>query len=381
MAFNIYTISRCGQELFTVDIIFTVLDLVFLGLRFWALRFSRRKFQPDDFFALFAFVAKSVLTGAAIWGTWNGLGKHITELNLDQLTVQVKLLLISEFTYLTGTACVKLTMLFLYHRIYTTPVFRRWNYGAIAFVALYFISFIPVFLTNCIPLSQYWDPKPTGWCRDTLIFDNATVAANLLLDFAVLILPLPVLWRLQMSIRDKLTVTSMFSIGLVTIALVSWRFGVTLKTRDSPDWTRSLCKVGEIASLEIHLGIIGVCIPTLGPLFNAYISPALHKMGITKSTSTSKSGGKNLYLETIGGSTLNKRSRKYTELSESVDHIISRDDDSIKLTPTVDGRVVAECTSRPINATRTPDHGPGRIHVQRDIEAQYHPKKVDYFEE
>lgn len=77
------------------------------------------------------------------------------------------------------------------------------------------VSFIPLFLTNCIPLSQYWDPKPTGWCRDTLVGDNATVAVNLVLDVLVLALPLPVLWRLQMSIRDKLTVTAMFGFGFV----------------------------------------------------------------------------------------------------------------------------------------------------------------------
>jgi hypothetical protein len=35
-------------------------------------------------------VSKSVLTAAAYWGTFNGLGKDIRELTLDELTVQVK---------------------------------------------------------------------------------------------------------------------------------------------------------------------------------------------------------------------------------------------------------------------------------------------------
>ncbi|KAJ3572187.1 hypothetical protein NPX13_g5137 [Xylaria arbuscula] len=191
LTLNINEISACGRELFIVDIIFTVITIVFLVLRFWSARISRRKIYPDDIFVLFAFVSKTVLTGAAIWGTFNGLGLHIYELDLYQLTVQVK----------------------------------------------------------------YWDPKPTGWCRDTIIGDIATVAANYFLDFAVLALPLPVLWSLMMSVRDKLTVTAMFSIGFVTIALISWRLAVTLRTRGSLDWTGSLCKVGEIAELELYLGI------------------------------------------------------------------------------------------------------------------------------
>ncbi|RWA14132.1 hypothetical protein EKO27_g983 [Xylaria grammica] len=375
MAFTWHQSSSCGQKLLILDIIFTILGITFLGLRFWAARFSHRKLYPDDLFAVWAFISVGVLTGASFWGVFNGLGKHITQLNPSELTVQVKLLLISEFTYLSGTSALKLSMLSLYYRIYATPVFRRWVWGVVGLVVVYIVSFIPLFLTNCIPLSQYWDPKPTGWCRDTIIGDNATVAANLVLDFAVLVLPLPVLWRLQMSIRDKLTVTAMFGIGFVTIGLILWRLVVTLKTRASPDWTDTLCVVGTIAPLEVHLGVIGVCIPTLGPLFNAYVTPLMRRMGLTKATTAS--GAKNLYLETIGGSSMNKRSRKYTELSESVDYIVSRDD-SIKLTPTAEGRVVAECAFEPTNETQTPHRDLGRIRVQRDIESQYHPKKGDY---
>jgi hypothetical protein len=79
----------------------------------------------------------------------------------------------------------------------------------------YLISFLPLYLTNCVPLSQLWNPVPGGWCRDPTIGDNATIAVNLMLDVAILVLPLPVLWRLQMSVRNRITITAMFSIGIV----------------------------------------------------------------------------------------------------------------------------------------------------------------------
>ncbi|KAI1362620.1 hypothetical protein F5Y08DRAFT_269084 [Xylaria arbuscula] len=382
LTLNINEISACGRELFIVDIIFTVITIVFLVLRFWSARISRRKIYPDDIFVLFAFVSKTVLTGAAIWGTFNGLGLHIYELDLYQLTVQVKLLLISEFTYTLGTAGIKMSMLCLYHRIYTTPTFRRWNYFVMALVIAYVASFLPLFLTNCIPLSQYWDPKPTGWCRDTLIGDIATVAANYFLDFAVLALPLPVLWSLKMSVRDKLTVTAMFSIGFVTIALISWRLAVTLRTRGSLDWTGSLCKVGEIAELELYLGIIAVCIPTLGPLFNAQVKPLLSKMGLS-TAGTKKSTPNNMYLRTWGSSgTKNKKSQnKYSELDESRDNIADKDDDFTAFNPDGDRMLVSIGASKPREDQRMQSHSQEGIHVQRDIEAQYHPKKTGYFEQ
>ncbi|KAI1427424.1 hypothetical protein F5Y12DRAFT_712230 [Xylaria sp. FL1777] len=371
-------ISSCGREFVIVNIVFTILSIGFLILRFWSALYAGRKFFWDDVCVIVAFVSVTVLNGASFWGTFNGLGKHITELNLEQITILVKDLLISEFAYLGGTGGVKLSMLCLYHRIYTTPTFRRWNYGVMALVVGYVVSFIPLFLTNCIPLSQYWDPKPTGWCRDTIIGDNATLAVNFVLDVFVLALPLPVLWRLRMSTRDKLTVTALFGFGLLTIALIIWRLVITERTRGSPDWTSTLCQVGEIAALEIYLGVIAVCIPTLGPLFNAYIKPLMVRWGWA--TATSKQGQTNLYLKTFGSSGTNKRTRKYSELNDSIDRIASRDG-SIKLTPTMEGKVVSECTFKPINETVTSDNGRGGIRVQRDIEAQYHPKKSVYFEQ
>ncbi|KAI0972071.1 hypothetical protein F4678DRAFT_472101 [Xylaria arbuscula] len=368
-------ISSCGHEFLILDYVFVILCLIFLGLRFWSAAYSGRKLALDDLFVILGFLGTVALVAASFWGAFNGLGKVITDLQPPQIVILVKDLIISEFGYLLGTAGVKMSMLCLYHRIYTTPTFRRVNYVAMFLVAGYFISFIPLFLTNCIPLSQYWDPKPTGWCRDTVQGDNATLAANLVLDLIVLALPLPVLWRLRMSIRDKITVTALFGFGFVTIALVIWRLVVTERTRSSPDWTKSLCDVGKIAALELWLGVIAVCIPTLGPLFNAYLKPLFTKLGLTNVAT--KPNPSNHYLKTFGSSGTNKRSRKYSELNDSADHIVSRDD-SIKLTPTVEGKVVSECT---FNDTQAAEHGRGGIRIQRDIEAQYHPKKSAYFEQ
>lgn len=165
-----------------------------------------------------------------------------------------------------------------------------------------------------------------------------------------------------------------------TVAFVLWRLGVTERTRNSPDWTDTLCQVGLIASLEIYLGIIAVCIPTLGPLFNAYVKPSLNRIGFMKSAKASGPGVKPSYLQTFGGSNSNKRSHGYSEFSESADRIVSRDG-SMKLTPTLDGKVTSECVFTPVTETDTADHGGDGIHVQRDIEAIYQSRKGPYYNE
>ncbi|KAI8632789.1 hypothetical protein F5Y19DRAFT_471960 [Xylariaceae sp. FL1651] len=372
MAFALAHISTCGRELFVTDSVFAVLCLVFLTLRFWAARRSRRKLYADDLFVVLSFANSVGLASVAAWATFNGLGMHIWELDETQLVIQVKLLLASELTYLMATTFVKLSVLWLYRRIYITAVFRRWCYGLMTLVILYLISFIPLYLTNCIPISQLWLLGPHTRCRDPAIGDNATIIVNLILDVAILVLPLPVLWRLRMSVRDKATVTAMFSIGIVTVAVMIWRLVVTIQTRSSPDWTRTLCQVGLISSLEVWLGIMAACIPTLGPLFNAYVKPILSKLGVVKTApSSSDTGSKSERLETVGGSCSNRRPGLYNELYDSRDQIIA-EDNSVILSPRSENKITAECAFKPVEGAPRSDPANGVIHVQREIEAVYH---------
>lgn len=163
-----------------------------------------------------------------------------------------------------------------------------------------------------------------------------------------------------------------------------WRLSVTQRTRNSPDWTATLCEVGVIGVLEVHIGILAVCIPTLGPLFNAYVKPMFNRLGLMKTANTgSKNSGKKSFLETIGGTGSSKKRthKSYTEFNDSIDHIISRDDNSIKLTPTGEGKVVVGVTSEPIQDPRTPGNtNASGIRVQRDIEATYHPQKGAHYD-
>lgn len=84
-----------------------------------------------------------------------------------------------------------------------------------AAVVCYLVAFMAVFMTICHPIDQLWNPVPWGHCRDTYVQEFTSVAFNLVLDFSILILPMPWLWRLQMALREKLAVTVMFGIGIV----------------------------------------------------------------------------------------------------------------------------------------------------------------------
>ncbi len=90
----------------------------------------------------------------------------------------------------------------------------------------YAFIFIPIFFTQCKPVHAAWDPVLSlTKCRPITQQEFASVAINMALDLAVVVLPLPVVWSLRMPTRKKIAVSLMFSLGLVWVLLRTTSFG------------------------------------------------------------------------------------------------------------------------------------------------------------
>ena len=94
----------------------------------------------------------------------------------------------------------------------------RYAIYAIMFCSVGFaIAFIPIFMTICDPPSALWNLDPMvafTHCHPIQRQEYASVAANMALDLAVVIVPLPAVWKLQMPVDKKVKVSLMFSLGL-----------------------------------------------------------------------------------------------------------------------------------------------------------------------
>ncbi|MCJ1259014.1 hypothetical protein MMC24_006848, partial [Lignoscripta atroalba] len=101
-------------------------------------------------------------------------------------------------------------------------------------VLYYTIStFVEIF--QCSPRKKLWDPKIPGHC----INDNHGIqvysgSLNVLSDFSILVLPLPLIWRLQMPFLRKLRVTAVFSVGLFACITSVVRLTYSIDLLDVP---------------------------------------------------------------------------------------------------------------------------------------------------
>lgn len=80
---------------------------------------------------------------------------------------------------------------------------------------LWCVAVILESLLLCQPLAINWDPTVPGHCGNTTAAYLAAHCVNLVLDIAVAIAPIPVLWQLQMKLEKKIGISLMFALGLM----------------------------------------------------------------------------------------------------------------------------------------------------------------------
>ncbi|KAJ6126975.1 hypothetical protein N7523_002587 [Penicillium sp. IBT 18751x] len=267
-------VSQAGVRLSIWMAVFTSLTTAVIALRAWAIHLTRKSLQLSDYLLFVAYIATIIMVGLNYWAVANGLGAHTATLSESQLHVQFKMIVGISMTWLTGTVCCKLSILALYTSLFRTfrPI-RILVWTVSGLVVAYFIAFLPIFLTQCHPISQQWAPVPGGGCRSLAIQEIASIALNIFLDTTIALLPIPALWRLRMALRNKLTIGVMFGMGLVVVAVMIWRLVITLDPNTNKDFVFGLYQIGLVSFLELWLSMIIVSLPALAPLFRHYIEP------------------------------------------------------------------------------------------------------------
>lgn len=104
-------------------------------------------------------------------------------------------------------------VLFLYHRIFPSRTFRNvlLAVGAIVFSWAMSAFFPSIF--SCYPIEKTWDSTIPGRCIDYGIVTLAIGILNVIMDFAILGLPMPLVWKLRMSTRRKAYLSAIFGVG------------------------------------------------------------------------------------------------------------------------------------------------------------------------
>ena len=109
----------------------------------------------------------------------------------------------------------KLAILCLYLRLFTQKIYRYASYLLIGILITTAIVNSISAGVSCTPFAYNWDKTiPGGRCFPDINAWYLWVSfPNIVTDVFMLILPLPVIWKLQMSRKNKLGLTMVFCTG------------------------------------------------------------------------------------------------------------------------------------------------------------------------
>ncbi len=120
-----------------------------------------------------------------------------------------------EIIWMAAAVSARISIILLCFRIFVIPRFQMICW---VLVAINIAGLISVVLSTCLicrPISYSFDKTiPGGRCGDLEAFEIYTAVFSLLLDSTVFILPIPVLWKLQMQRKRKIELSIVFGIGL-----------------------------------------------------------------------------------------------------------------------------------------------------------------------
>ena len=137
---------------------------------------------------------------------------------MDQIKNILFYYFLGEIFYLSALAMNKISILCFLLRVFPSQGLRKAVYIVMFLCFGYGTAFVFATIFQCSPIPYAWrqleDPLG-GKCNNINLQGWTSAAFNIVLDLMVLSLPLNQLYHLQMSLKKKIMIMFMFSLGIL----------------------------------------------------------------------------------------------------------------------------------------------------------------------
>ncbi|KAI8633137.1 hypothetical protein F5Y19DRAFT_471396 [Xylariaceae sp. FL1651] len=268
---------------FVASLVILILGWISVALRFYSRVFSRQGLKWDDWLLLLAAITGTTVLALTISAavvnpdgnnTTQNFNPDYVETPADIFYLQINL--ITAVLYYTINAAVKLSILYMYYRIFRAKAGLRYQLFVTAGLVIgWWIGTTVAQIVNCIPISKYWtsnilDPR---YCFNLNTFFVVAGSIEVFLDFLILTLPIRAVLALQLSWRRKAIISGIFLLGSFVIAtglvrvVVGYAPGSQRPSSSAELWT------------VVHSGVGVICASL--PIFNPLLQRTLKSSLIT----------------------------------------------------------------------------------------------------
>ncbi|KAI0599760.1 hypothetical protein F4775DRAFT_108949 [Biscogniauxia sp. FL1348] len=247
-----------------VSVSVTVLALLSVGLRVLARREKGQALWWDDYMIIFSMAWNLLTLGFVFAMLAEGMGIHVESVPMENIIQMAKYLVVAEILYVFNLVWTKISILLMFYRIFRFSYIKKAAYVIGTFVILWVICITFLFIFICVPVEKLWYPELPGHCINQVGTWIANAASTILSDMAILLLPIPRIWQLQLRTSDKLALSCAFGLGFFVVFASAYRFTV-LFSYSALDPSYTLAPTVGWTVIEMSAGITSACLPTLVP--------------------------------------------------------------------------------------------------------------------
>ncbi|KAI9695410.1 MAG: hypothetical protein M1836_006462 [Candelina mexicana] len=181
------------------------------------------------------------------------------------------------------------------------------------FVFSYSFAGFWISIFACHPIRRVWDIKlaqdhsgKSGICVDRNMLSDAVASLNIVSDAMMLILPIPLVWKLQLPLSQRISIIAMFGIACLSVVATMVRLNYSHQLKKYTDLTWIQLPPIMWAVIELWTGLICGCVPAMRPLLRyfpkvfGHVSLSSFNLSRKKGSKGSSKGSKGSSLPGMG---------------------------------------------------------------------------------
>ncbi|OBT98489.1 hypothetical protein VE01_03488 [Pseudogymnoascus verrucosus] len=260
----------------------------------------------DDLMIVVGWTLALGVTLSITIGVAKGLGRHDVDIPPQSLDDLRKCEYTFSVLYNPALMATKTSILIFYLCLSKNmKYFRLATYLTIAVVIIAgtILTFFNIFV--CDPITKTFSNSSTQKCIRLVTLYFAASPTNVATDIVILILPIPILTGMQLPRKQKVILVFTFALGIFVMIVDVIRINALQNTiliitaggpvptttdslEDTTDFAYLVSPALMWSAVEINVGIICACIPTLRPLVKRVVPWLIEQVGSHSSDGLSK---------------------------------------------------------------------------------------------
>ncbi|KAH6612741.1 hypothetical protein C7974DRAFT_84641 [Boeremia exigua] len=264
-----------GWGLWLTSVLAVVIAAIFVAARLTQRLIKRSGLGMDDYMIIAALLSSGLLSLTECQAVVYGYGRHWNTLSPDTRMTARKWFYGAHIVYKVVLMFNKISIACLYYRIFavSSSSFRVACHVMNVWIITSSLAFIVATIFQCTPVSAFWDRSIPFKCFKNEPWWISYASTQISTDFALLLMPLPVIRKLSMGRTEKLGICLVFGTGVFVTFASIYRATTIAASASDPDPTWGPVPATIWSVIEANAGIVCACLPMLRSPFVRLFGP------------------------------------------------------------------------------------------------------------